>query len=266
VGCSFKKLAYEHADWLILRKIDSYFDINTKQKEFLKPVIQTHLKFVNDKLPKLVEILQIAHRKLEQNLTKDDIAFAFDTYSDLRTILMKQIAMSIGEFSTMLSSEQHKYFLEALMESNEEHEERLTLPEGKMQAKYAEKLMDKTEEWVGSFSTEQEKKFIHIFSLSKQEMALRLEIRKAFQTAIADLLAAKSSPVEKAQILEKWTVTPQLMLPKNLVNSYLEQGKSNRSRWYEASQLLTSEQRAHMRKKIKELIDDLEKMHKSRAA
>src|SRR5262245_31677164 len=97
-GCA-TSLLYNHADWLIVRQLDGYFDLSRSQKAFvyakLDGILERHR---HEALPRYESIVQEVKRRVLQGLTDQDLAWAFSQYDLLKADLFGRFAPDGAEF------------------------------------------------------------------------------------------------------------------------------------------------------------------------
>src|SRR3982751_4576670 len=76
-GCA-TTLVYNHADWLLLRQLDGYFDLSRSQKAFVSARLNTILeRHRREALPHYEAMIQQVQRRIQDGLTETDLDWAF---------------------------------------------------------------------------------------------------------------------------------------------------------------------------------------------
>ena len=74
-GCSMVRLAYENADWLLLRKIDSYLDLDQVQRELASGLLEKRLRNHRAReLPVWIAFLRRAGDHAADGLTERELS------------------------------------------------------------------------------------------------------------------------------------------------------------------------------------------------
>ncbi|MDA2912048.1 DUF6279 family lipoprotein, partial [Nitrospiraceae bacterium AH_259_D15_M11_P09] len=83
-GCSTLSLAYNFADWILLWKIDGYFDISAEQERFLEErLTELHTWHRIETLPLYAAFLRRVQEQWRDGLTRDEIDGIVATYHKL---------------------------------------------------------------------------------------------------------------------------------------------------------------------------------------
>src|SRR3982751_243644 len=86
-GCA-STLVYNHADWLLLRQLDGYFDLSRPQKAFVSARLDAILdRHRREALPHYEAVIEQVHRRVQSGLTDADLDWAFTQYDQLRVDL-----------------------------------------------------------------------------------------------------------------------------------------------------------------------------------
>ncbi|WP_231989380.1 DUF6279 family lipoprotein [Nitrospira japonica] len=155
-GCA-TSLLYNHADWLITRQIDGYFDLNRSQRSFvtsrLNGILDGHRR---EALPQYETVLHEAAMRVQRGLTEADVDWAATEYDRLRADLFGRFSTDGADFIRLVNDRQIPYLKQSLQTrlSKEEgllHDDRRT-----RLTKRTERILSLTREWLGNLSPAQE--------------------------------------------------------------------------------------------------------------
>jgi len=155
-GCA-TSLLYNHADWLIARQIDGYFDLNRSQRSFvssrLNGVLDRHRR---EALPQYETTLQETAMRVQRGLTEADVEWVGAEYDRLRADLFGRFSADGADFIRLVNDPQVprlKQSLQARLSKEEGllHDDRLT-----RLTKRTERILSLAREWLGDLSRPQE--------------------------------------------------------------------------------------------------------------
>ena len=156
-GCAATTLLYNHADWLIARQIDGYFDLNRTQKKFLSSRLSGILAHHrSDALPRYENVLRQAHERAADGLTVADLDWAFGQYDQLRADLFARFVADGSEFVQQVNDPQVVRLKQTLQTKLARQEDLLRDDVAKRLAKRTERMLGLAREWMGPLSAQQE--------------------------------------------------------------------------------------------------------------
>src|SRR4029079_4878028 len=156
-GCVATTLVYNHADWLIARQIDGYFDLNRSQKRFLSSRLSDILSHhLHEALPRYASVLHQARERAQDGLTADDLDWAFVQYDQLRADLFARFVSDGTEFVRQVNEPQISRLKNALQSHLVQAEALLQDDVATPLAKRTERILSLAREWLGPLSKQQE--------------------------------------------------------------------------------------------------------------
>lgn len=156
-GCA-TSLLYNHADWLITRQIDGYFDLDRTQRSFvssrLNGILNRHRR---EALPQYETALHEVADRVQRGLTDVDVEWAAAEYDRLRADLFGRFSADGAEFIRLVNDPQIPHLRQSLQArlSKEEgllHDDRRT-----RLTKRTERILSSVREWLGDLSPSQER-------------------------------------------------------------------------------------------------------------
>jgi len=155
-GCSVVSLAYNNADWLILWKLNNYFDVNPQQEEFLEHhVVELHHWHRTSELPLYAGFLEQVQHTVRSGLSPEKLDVLQRDYQELRSHLAQKMAFHGTPFLRGLTPEQQQFFQEVLHEENHDLREKLGNTAEERLRHRMETVMDLMEFWLGDIPPEQ---------------------------------------------------------------------------------------------------------------
>lgn len=78
-ACSAAKLGYLNADWLLVRQVDKYLDLDPEQREWLQDRIEAHIDWHRrEELPRIESMLTSMRQRVLTGLTESDVNWFLD--------------------------------------------------------------------------------------------------------------------------------------------------------------------------------------------
>ena len=148
---------YNHADWLIARQLDGYFDLSRSQKRFVAARLDTILdRHRHEALPRYERVLQEVRARIERGLTDGDLDWALAQYDQLRADLLSRFVPDGTDFVRLVEERQIARVRQALEARLAKQESLLReSPEDRL-AKRADRILPLAKEWLGPMSRRQE--------------------------------------------------------------------------------------------------------------
>lgn len=259
-ACSLRKIIISRLDWLLMRKMDHYFDLTDQQYEYFSKKGKIHLNWFGEtQIPGIiVEIEGI--RATKTHLDPVHMKSLLDNRSrSLWTAIADQLAADGAELFRQLTPKQFDHFEKMLDEDSEEFVKLVDLPPRKFKKAYLnlqEDIMDKMETWVGPLTNEQEARIIAITAMSQEdyrrEISILVEIKKEFLRQVKEKV--KEGGVE--EFLKAWARQPNINGDRYAMYQQWQVTRQL-NLWIEMEKMVTEKQRKHREEKLAQLIDDL---------
>lgn len=204
-ACSQVSLAYRNLDWLIPWRLNQYLDLDSRQKAWLKPRLQSHLAWhCSSELPRYLDwlqrtqgLLQSPHpdaRQLDAQLVEAESAVQN---------IVRQINPTALELLQQLSAEQVAGLYAAMEKDNREDRQKYLRPALSTQiAERAERLEKRLRPWLGGLNEVQRARVQQWASERREQNRLWLENRSRWQSAFRSALDQRESP----QFAERMTL------------------------------------------------------------
>lgn len=195
-ACSRLDLAYRNLDWLLTWRIDSYLDLNSEQKAWLKPRLNQHLAWhCSTQLPQLASWLDQDRANLEAGQL--DAPHLKARFLDLRDALGEvstEISPTAAGLLQQLSPLQVQQLRQSMAKENEKlRREFVEPPLAEQISKRSETTEERLEPWFGKLDAQQ-KALVRSWAEQRGEQnRLWLDSRERWQAALLQELDARRS-------------------------------------------------------------------------
>lgn len=163
-GCTLSWL-YDHADWLVERRIDAWVDLSTPQREWLDGAFGRLWRWHRaEALPAWARLLQGARDRFEDGLDAADVAWIERGVQKQTRALVVKVLPEAVHLLRDLGPAQVARVAERAEEQADDEREDLALPEAERLSRRADTMVGFVEDLVGDLGDD-------------QEAALRLQIR-----------------------------------------------------------------------------------------
>lgn len=260
-GCSVVSLAYDYADWMMLWRIDHYFDTSPQQEGKLEQhVKELHRWHRTHELPLYAKFLRDIQQQVKTGLSSETLDHTMLNYQELRAHLARQIAFHGASFLINLQPEQQTYFQAVLKEENHDLQKDFgDTPEGRV-AKRMESVMSILEFWVGEVSEAQTKTintFIQDFPDTTEKY---LSYREFRQQQLIDVLTGSMDEKILENKVAEWISSNGQDVPSTYYSGVQQWQAAVKNIILEIDQILIPTQRDFMVVKLQNFIDELESL------
>ena len=212
-GCAVA-FVYRHADWLMLHKLDQYFDLNAEQRRDVTGRIQAILaKHRREALPLYEAFLVQIHQRLERGLTADDIEWFYTTFDRLRDDLFDRLVIDGGVFLASVNQAQTVTLERAMQKDNEKAARLASGPAPERLRKRADNTVEVVKDWTGSLSRDQRNQILTWSYGLPDTQPLFFRYREQRQRELLSLLERPRTPELAAQKLRAALVHQDQIAP-----------------------------------------------------
>lgn len=258
-GCSVVSLAYDYADWMLLWRIDHYFDTSPQQEEQLEQhVKELHRWHRTHELPLYANFLRDIQQQVKTGLSSETLDTMLLNYQELRAHLARQIAFHGALFVINLQPEQQTYFQSVLKQENQDLREDFGDTAEERVAKRMESVMSILEFWVGEVS-EKQTKTIHTFIQDFPDTTeAYLSYREFRQQQLIDVITgSRDSRIVENKVAE-WISSNGQDVPSEYYSGVQQWQEAVKNVILKIDQILTPTQRDFMILKLQNLIEEFE--------
>ena len=257
-GCSSSKLIYSYGDKFVSWELDSYFDLNDEQEDWVVERMKMHIEWHRmEELPRYKNFLMDIQNSSKDGLTMREIDEGYSRYEAKQRRTFERLIPDAALFMTKISREQINN-LERKM--TEENEEMLTQVENRQERiqKRRDDFLEQMEDWFGEFSPEQLEQInqwqTKWFPESDDSIVGKMNYRLKSQTQLLSLL--RSNPDNL--VLEKWLLSWISRWDSNENSERKVQILRNKKRVLQVDKFISSEQRLHAIRELDDWVEILE--------
>jgi hypothetical protein len=261
-ACSMPRLLYSQADWLLMRHVNGYLDLDSAQSARLADAIASGLRRHRaEELPLIAETLRdfaaSARSGLRPHLAHDGIA-------RMRMLAMRSAELGIEPLSATLvglDTRQRARMAERLERRNRDYHERhaLDAPSQLRLERRTTQGIERIEYWTGPLTEPQIELIRAAFSAMPDSAAQWLAYTQARQDELLRLLQADAPAHEVAQLLRgSWLHNDDL--PQALAHNRQRQLEAWVDLLVRLDATLNSTQRAHLVGRLEKLARDAEQL------
>ncbi len=260
-GCSTLSLTYNFADWIMLWRVDHYFDLSSDQREILEErLTNLHTWHRTQELPLYADFFRRIQQNLHNGFTREGIDALFQSYFQLRADLGRRIASEGTLFLTTVNSEQVQFLQNVMEEENEELLQEIDGDLNERLAKRTEAILDWLENWLGNLTEPQKHHIARLIKKLPDTSDSWMHYRKHRQKQFIALLQAEKSPIVLEQKIGAWFATPEKDAPGDYPQAVSRMRTAFKSFFLEIDQIMTLEQREYGIQKLQQLIVEVESL------
>lgn len=260
-GCAVS-FVYRHADWLMLHKLDQYFDLTREQRSDLSDRIQSLLAtHRREALPQYEAFLTQVAQRVERGITPDDIDWFYASFDRLRDDLFERIISDGGVFLASVEPQQTATLERALEKDNRKAAELAAAPAPERMKQRADRTVEIITEWTGPLSRDQRERIRDLSYRLPDTQPMFFRYRQERQAELLRLLHQPRSSETAARQLRAALVRPDDHAPDwylKAVRAWREGIKDLAPR---IDRLLTPDQRRHAIDKLQRLIGQVRDLH-----
>ena len=256
-GCALT-FVYRHADWLILRQLDRYFDLTADQRRDLTvrltPLLARHR---HEAIPEYEAALLELRQRLARGLAGGDIDWVYTTYDRLRADLFERIVADGGVFLASVDQHQVQRLQQVLRKDSRKARRLAEAPATARLDTRAKATIDTLEDWLGSLSADQR---VHIRTLSlalPDTQPVWVAYQQQRQQELLALLRQPRTPELVARELRAMLVYQEHTAPPAYQETVHRMRAAVKEMVLDIDRHLTSDQRGHAIARLQRFIDQL---------
>ncbi|MCB1325798.1 MAG: hypothetical protein H7A21_18760 [Spirochaetales bacterium] len=254
------RTAYNQAEYLAMRELDSYFDLNDSQERQVAGRVRAlHRWHRYQELPRYAATLRQLRALAEDGLEPAEVDWLFQSGRNFRDRIYSQVQPHSVEILAALSDEQIDHLAGALAESNEELEEELARAPSERLNDRAERTTDFLDDWTGGLRPEQRHELRELSARLPDTTDARLQLRRERQGRLISTLRAHDRDGLRA-LMQAWLLQADATQPAY----YRQANEAWRARARDfvlgLDARLTAQQRRHFLARLDELIADLDEL------
>jgi hypothetical protein len=257
-ACSAVKIAYNNSDFLLLRYTDSYLDLSSKQKKYLRLSLNERLQeHRREELSHIVALLESMKRAAADGLSAQDID---KLMARIEPIFETTLAKTIPVFTPVLtdiSDDQIVHLAKKIAKKNQEDKEDYLQEDTTERFEVrAERITERIERWTGHLSKDQRRLIVSVMELWPDIAQDWYDYRLIRQRELLEMLK-KRIPAEQIEpFLIAWWVE-QAGQPPNMKNKMKQLHEGMRTLLLALDASLSEQQRAHLFARIDDISSEL---------
>ncbi len=257
VGCTVS-LGYRFADWLVLWKIDQYFDLTSDQKTFLERRLQAILaRHRQEALPRYEAFLLLIKEKAQDGLTREEVDWIVMTSQFLREDLLNRLVADGAAFLETVQEEQVHHLQQVLWQENIKLDRLAGRDATRRLTERATATVEFLEDWLGSLTRDQRLRITALSLALPDLQPVWVEHHKQRQREMLDLLRSGRNAAFVEPRLRDWLLRPVLHASVEYQEAVVQQRNAITRMVLTIDQMITDDQRRHALEKLQQLIDDI---------
>jgi hypothetical protein len=267
-SCSMLRLGYGQLDTYAAWKANEYFDLDAAQKnEFLRRFGRLHEWHRYEQLPDYAAFLAETRTRLDQPLAREDVLWFLD---GVKARYATIVARASGDAAALLRTITPAQ-LEALQRQWDKdnrrfsREYRLAGSDEDIKRARARRTLERTRDWVGSLSHQQEQRIIAMVDALPMTERLRYEDRLRRQHEFMQLMAQRGGRGEQFSArLRQWLTDWDKGRTPEYERRFEEAFEQRVQLVVEIQRMLEPRQRAIALQRVQDYIDDFTRLAERR--
>jgi hypothetical protein len=209
-ACSALTLTYNHAEGLLLWKIDRYFQLSGEQEKLVKAwLADFHSWHRQTELPRYAEFLRQVQDRWRDGVSAEEIDWTFDTFAKLRAELTGRIAPAGAVLLPLVDTTQIRHLDRVLQRDNRDWQSQAAVPAEERSVKRAKTVLSWLRDWLGPLTREQERLVTRLLKDMPDSTDDWLAYRTQRQRQFIQFLQSRPNPALIEHRLQEWLVTPE---------------------------------------------------------
>ena len=261
VGCSTLSLTYNYADWILLWRIDQYFDVSPEQQTFLKGRLNhLHAWHRKQELPRYVAFLRDIQDHWRDGLTQRELDQILQNYQTLRDSLWQRIASDGAVFLATVNNHQVEHLEYIIQVENRKLLDRVGKgPEERLE-KRVESVLDWLDDWLGELTPDQERRIVSLITKFPDTTHAWLQYRTHRQEEFLTFLKSKPHLTVIEYKVHEWLAIPEKGAPSSYISANQQRKIYFKATVLAIDQMVMPQQRQHASHRLESLIQELEEM------
>jgi hypothetical protein len=209
-ACSALPLTYNHAEGLLLWKIDRYFKLSGEQEKLVRAwLADFHSWHRQTELPRYAEFLRQVQDRWRDGVSAEEIDWTFDTFAKLRSELTGRIAPAGAVLLPLVDTTQIRHLDRVLQRDNRDWQAQAAVPAEERSVKRAKTVLSWLRDWLGPLTREQERLVTQLLKDMPDSTEDWLAYRTQRQQQFIQFLQSRPNPALIERRLQEWLVTPE---------------------------------------------------------
>ena len=209
-ACSALPLTYNHAEGLLLWKIDRYFKLSGEQEKLVRTwLADFHSWHRQTELPLYAEFLRQVQDRWRDGVSAEEIDWTFDTFAKLRSELTGRIAPAGAVLLPLVDTTQIRHLDRVLQRDNRDWQAQAAVSAEERSVKRAKSVLGWLRDWLGPLTREQERLVTQLLKDMPDSTEDWLAYRTQRQQQFIQFLQSRPNPALIERRLQEWLVTPE---------------------------------------------------------
>ncbi len=258
-GCVTLTFTYDHAERLLLWRIDRYFQLSQDQDGYLKAKLaELHVWHRHTEIPRYSEFLRQVHDRWQDGLTPEDIDWSFDTFANLRASLANRIASEGGVFLATVDAKQLKRLERVVQREHRQWQARAGATPEERSVKRAKNGISSLRDWLGPLTAEQERLTERLIKDMADTADDWLAYRMRRQDEFVRLLQSRPKPALIEHRIHEWFESPGKQSAQPSLDSAQRWRDDVKATVLMIDRTITPRQRTHASEKLQKLIREIQ--------
>jgi len=268
VSCSVTRVGYDNADTVVRFWASHYLDLDSAQRDDLKPRIASfHRWHRSSELPAYAALLYSASQRAARGITAEDAAWGI---SNVRARARRFGAKAAEEAAPVLAtlapaqiaSLEHKF-----AEDNEKYaRDLLSADDGKRRRAQLKRVLGRFRDFAGDLTPEQEARIERFVVAHERHVVLRFEDRLHWQHDLVALLREHHGPKALAPRLADLFARPELRRSEEFIREERRWDEDVGQLIVDLDRTLSARQRESVVKRLQKYAEDAEALASKKAA
>ena len=255
VSCSSTKIFYNHADLLLINWLESYIELNEKQRSELNMKVEKFFAWHRkSELPKIVFFLEALKVRYENGIDKQDINWV---RSELKILWKRILSYAEDDIVSLLLIIDGIQILQAKEKLAKKEDDWLVKQSIMSSEELRTHILDRSyeflDDWLGGLESSQKKQLAIWVQPDLSWVAIRLRNREKFQNDLINLLKSKELLKEN---IHSWISYPE----SHWTEEYKDVIENKRQEWETITLMIDANtlpgQRKHAIDKLDQYIED----------
>ncbi|WP_447602855.1 DUF6279 family lipoprotein [Nitrospira sp. Nam80] len=260
-GCAVS-FVYRHADWLMLHKLDQYFDLTADQRKDMTGRIQAILlKHRREALPQYESFLVQVRQRVERGITGEDVEWFYASFDRLRDDLFERFVDDGGVFLASVGPAQKNTLARAMRKDNETAAKLASSSVRDRSKKQSDNTLEVVKDWTGFLTKDQRAKIVEWSQRLPDTQPMFFQYRQQRQQELLTLLERPRTPESAAQTLRAALVHQERTAPPWYLHAVQEWRDGIKDLVPKIDQTLSPSQRRYALDKLQRLIVQVRDLH-----
>ena len=253
-SCSKTQLIYNHSDWFILKRFDTYFDLSHPQRSELEMGIAKLIHWHRQsELIKIVEHLKLLKSRYQNGLKGEDIEWMRADQKILWGRILNRAEPDLVAFLSTVKENQVQQMEMALIKRDDWLVKQVKMTPEEVHASRLEWFFGLLEDWLGDLEQDQKQQIAGWVKTDPEWTVIKLENRKKSQTNLAQLLCSNENLREN---VHTWIHQPETHWTEAFKNRIEDKKKEWKEIILKIDAITLSHQRQHAANELQAYIDD----------